>query len=671
MDPETAAVRFRYLGEEPGAWQDEWDMSREDSDPARGRDHPRRPRGQRAVRAAGSHRADPGGHAMRRERGFVLLAVLLVLTLLAVVVTELAFSARLEASMVRSYRDGVLGRHLAEAAVQQAIREIATPAQVAALDEAGQLVFYRALPGQTTPTRLPALPRARVALGPGEFSYRLADESARLAINTAARAGSIGCWRRSAWTGPSGTSSPTRFRTGATRTSCTASTGPRAPSTWRCPCPIERATRNLQDAAELLQIRGVTPDLYRGDGERPGLGELVTAAAVSAVNLNTASPLVLTALGLSDAEIADVVQTRVRAPYPSVPGRFAGRGLAVGSSVFRIEAEGWVAGAVRSRVVAVVQRGRQERAARGDDPLLASGSRAVMSPPDRRLPARRAPHRGRAHRPRSLIHVVVEEAEDPAATLAAELRARGLGRGRLRLGLDRRLAVVKAIELPRAAGNDLARMIGFDLERHVPFPPEHTRFDWVELPGRADGPHNVLIVAAEARTVERRARPRGRRQAPARRADRGLSRPRRAPAASGPGPPRALGAPSRRRGRSALPRRPPPAHEPPGGRGGSGRARARDPAEPGDRALARPDAVWLSGDDAPAWRVDLAAALGVARGRRRRSAPRALPLVAALPADARGAGLLALGRRRGGPKPGAEPAAGGDPTLGADRAGSS
>ena len=45
---------------------------------------------------------------MTRERGFVLLAVLLVLALLAVVVTELAFSARLEASMVRSYRDGVL-----------------------------------------------------------------------------------------------------------------------------------------------------------------------------------------------------------------------------------------------------------------------------------------------------------------------------------------------------------------------------------------------------------------------------------------------------------------------------------------------------------------------------------------------------------------------------------
>ncbi|MGH7372667.1 MAG: type II secretion system protein GspJ [Candidatus Rokuibacteriota bacterium] len=33
VDPETRAVRFRYLGEEPGAWRDEWDMSQEESVP--------------------------------------------------------------------------------------------------------------------------------------------------------------------------------------------------------------------------------------------------------------------------------------------------------------------------------------------------------------------------------------------------------------------------------------------------------------------------------------------------------------------------------------------------------------------------------------------------------------------------------------------------------------
>ena len=296
---------------------------------------------------------------MTRERGFVLLAVLLVLTLLAVVVTELAFSARLEASMVRSYRDGVLARHLAEAAVHQAIREIMSPSQVAALDETGQVVFYRALPAQTTPTRLPALPRQRVALGPGEFSYRIADESARLAINNVAAErldrllaalrldrterdiinDSLQDWRDA--------NELHRLH------------GAESDFYLQLPVPYRARNANLQDAAELLQIRGVTRELYFGADDRPGLGELVTAVAVSSVNLNTASPLVLKALGLSDAEIADVLQTRVRAPYPSVPGRFAGRGLAVGSSVYRIEAEGLVAGVPRSRVVAVVQRGRR------------------------------------------------------------------------------------------------------------------------------------------------------------------------------------------------------------------------------------------------------------------------------------------------------------------------
>jgi general secretion pathway protein K len=296
---------------------------------------------------------------MKTERGFVLPAVLLVLTLLAAVVTELAGSARIEASMVRAYRDGVVARHLAEAAVHQAIREIMSPSQVAALDETGQVVFYRALPGQTTPTRLPTLPRRQVPLGPGEFSYRITDESGRLAVNTAApdrvdrllaaleldRArrdvvnDSLQDWR----------DANELHRLHGAESDFYATR----------PVPHRARNANLQDASELLQIRGVTRELYEGTAERPGLSELVTAVALGSVNVNTAAPLVLKALGLSEAEIADVVQTRRRAPYPSVPGRFAGRGLTVGSSTYRIEAQGLIAGVARSRVVAIVQRGRR------------------------------------------------------------------------------------------------------------------------------------------------------------------------------------------------------------------------------------------------------------------------------------------------------------------------
>src|SRR5262245_30879719 len=119
----------------------------------------------------------------RDERGFALLAVILVLALLSVVVTEFAFSMRLEASMVRAYRDGILGRNLAEAAVQQAIREILTDANVHGLDEDGQVVFYTVPPGGTAAQRLPSLTRRRVPLGAGEFSYRITDEEGRLNVN--------------------------------------------------------------------------------------------------------------------------------------------------------------------------------------------------------------------------------------------------------------------------------------------------------------------------------------------------------------------------------------------------------------------------------------------------------------------------------------------------------
>ena len=266
-----------------------------------------------------------------------------------------------------------------------------------------------------------------------------------------------------------------------------------------------------------------------------------------------------------------------------------------------------------------------------------------------------------------LVQFVVEDAEDPAATLAAELRSRGLGAGRLRVGLDRRLAVVKAIELPRAAGGDLARMIGFDLERHVPFPPEQTRFDWVALPGHPEEPRRVLMLAAEARTVER---------------------------------PLALVAAAKRRPAALtvachalpalLPRALPARHAVWAHRhdgvtdllflDGPTLLTSRQVAAADAAELAReirrslpvvrwsgPDLVWLSGsagDDASVWRDELTASLGVSAAAPPFAAA-ALPLIARLSADEPGAGLLALAVALETRTPGAQPAAPGAAAVGA------
>ena len=66
------------------------------------------------MRATGAGARPDRGRA-GEQAGFALMAVTLVLALLGVVVTELAFSMRLETAMVRSYRDSILGRQLAEA----------------------------------------------------------------------------------------------------------------------------------------------------------------------------------------------------------------------------------------------------------------------------------------------------------------------------------------------------------------------------------------------------------------------------------------------------------------------------------------------------------------------------------------------------------------------------
>jgi general secretion pathway protein K len=294
---------------------------------------------------------------MRNQRGFALLAVMLVMALLGIVITEFAFSMRLEASMVRSYKESVLGGYLAEAAIQQAFLEVLGPGDIHALDEKGDLIFLRIPPGGTQPTPLPSFPRVRVPLGPGAFTYRITDEESRLNLNSAGAdrvdrlLTALGIEKRDRdvindslqdWKDTDNLSRPN---------------GAESDDYYlKLPLPYRARNGQMQDVRELLQIRGITREVYAGDGKRPGLVDVATVVGRDTVNINTAPVPVLKAIGLSDAEVTDIVQSRVRTPYADVPGRFTGKGLTVGSSTFRIEADGLLADQPRARVVAIVQR---------------------------------------------------------------------------------------------------------------------------------------------------------------------------------------------------------------------------------------------------------------------------------------------------------------------------
>ena len=271
--------------------------------------------------------------------------------MLGVLGAEFAYSMRLEASAVRGYKDGITAAHLAEAAVAQAMRELLADWAFVVGDENGGLPFY-------TRERLAIAPRSRreVALGPGHFSYRLRDEEALLNLNTAqpgrleVMLDSLGLQRAERdqivdsiqdWRDANDVPRPN---------------GAESDYYSKLPVPYRARNANLEATAELLQIRGITPALFYGVDGRPGLAEAVTVRTLGQVNLNTAGPLVLRALGLSDAEVTTVIQTRKDTPYTLVPGPFAGRGFAITTRTFRIYAEGIVHGRVGARITAVLRR---------------------------------------------------------------------------------------------------------------------------------------------------------------------------------------------------------------------------------------------------------------------------------------------------------------------------
>jgi general secretion pathway protein K len=311
---------------------------------------------------------------VKNERGFALLAVMLVMTLLAIVVTELAMSMRLEASMVRSYKDVTLANHLAEAAVQQAIREVIGPGpgSVQGLDEDGTLSFYQIVGTSVLLVKQSRMPRQHVPLGAGEFSYRISDEEGRLNLNAAPPD------RVDRLLTAIGLDKQARdiindsLQDWKDADDLSRINGAESEDFYlKLPVPYRARNGALQDTAELLQIRGITGEIYRGETGHPGLADLVTVVGRNTVNMNTAPAPVLKALGLSDAEITEITQTRTKTPYTSATAtRFVRAGVGYGSATFRIEAEGLIAGAPRARIVAIVQRRSGPQAAGAATPPL-------------------------------------------------------------------------------------------------------------------------------------------------------------------------------------------------------------------------------------------------------------------------------------------------------------
>jgi general secretion pathway protein K len=289
----------------------------------------------------------------RAERGFALVAVMLVLGLLGIIAAEFAYSMRLEAEAMRAWRDHMRAAHLAEAGVGQALRELAGDFQNVSLPFDGVLTFYKQGPPATV---LPRLARTKVRLGSGEFSYRITDEQARLNVNNATQdqldkllqclgvdkivrdqiVDSILDWIDA--------NDDHRLN------------GAESDDYYlKLPTPYRARNAKIESVDELLQIKGVTPTIFEGLEGRPGLRDVLTARTSSAPNINTAGPVVFCAMRLSEADISEIMQGRLEIPYGAgQTSRWQGFGTT--SNTFRIEAEGLIEGRPRASVTAIVQK---------------------------------------------------------------------------------------------------------------------------------------------------------------------------------------------------------------------------------------------------------------------------------------------------------------------------
>jgi general secretion pathway protein K len=148
--------------------------------------------------------------------------------------------------------------------------------------------------------------------------------------------------------------------------------------------PYRAKNAPLDRVQELLLIRGVTPELYQGtpatdtDPARPGLEDIFTTMTSGTINVNTASAIVLQALGLDDTQVQAVLSRRDGAdgipgtdddlPFHSPDEFFAAAGsldpptkltaqalVAVKSSFFTVKSTGEVGG-VKHTIQATLYR---------------------------------------------------------------------------------------------------------------------------------------------------------------------------------------------------------------------------------------------------------------------------------------------------------------------------
>jgi len=300
------------------------------------------------------------------DGGIALLLTLWAMTLIGVLVTAGASSMRQEVVAVANFKEETEAYYLAIAGIQRAVVELLN----ADRNEEPNSILYDTWQEtwKTNPEAYEDVP-----LGRGSYRVTVVDEESKLPLNQATPEALRRLFQASGVEGVALDTIVDSILDWRDPDNLHRINGAEDDYYLSLPVPYRAKNGDFESLNELLLVRGMTPEILygsQGEGEKRYKGVLpfLSVDAKGGVNINTAPPEVLAALGFNEGEVARILERRKEQPFrqpgeirpiltnPADFPKFSSL-LQVRSTTFRVEAAGKVEGSgIRRQVVAVFRK---------------------------------------------------------------------------------------------------------------------------------------------------------------------------------------------------------------------------------------------------------------------------------------------------------------------------
>ena len=236
------------------------------------------------------------------QRGIVLLLVLWILSILMVIAMSFSFITRTDAYSALAFKAGVENRFLAEAGIERGIMELVYRGV-----NRGQTVTLGGMEVLKTDGRA-----YEGRLGDGSYQFRITDESGKININALTDASGIVMKNLLTQAGVSAENADVivdSLLDWKDPDDLHRLHGAESDYYLSLPNPYRAKDARFDTVEELLLVRGVTPEILYGEGEKKGIIRCLTALQETSfgINVNAAPREVLMAIPGMTADLADLV----------------------------------------------------------------------------------------------------------------------------------------------------------------------------------------------------------------------------------------------------------------------------------------------------------------------------------------------------------------------------